>query len=154
MWRAEASTPATAGDQADVGGEDRTRTRCRTPPARRARAAGCGRGGADDQARDEPLVDRGNRALSLSRLPRGRRVQRRALRPPLVREGVAPFGVTSRVATSTTVARRRAWARAPAPLLGSRSGVATAHVLATAVRTASSSAAAIEASTKPSFWAA
>ena len=68
-----------------------------TPRARRgpadaqlARGVGGGARGHRSAARDEPRAHRGDRAVPLVRLSRGRGVQRRAVRRPLVREAAAP----------------------------------------------------------------
>ena len=73
-------------DQADVGAPGAARARPRPPAARRAGGARGGAGVRTAAAGDQPRPDRGHRPVPGGRLPRGARVQRRALRPPLVRE--------------------------------------------------------------------
>ena len=54
--------------------------------SRRARGAGCRKRRPGDAARDEPRPRRGDLALPLGGVPRSARLQRRAVRGPLVRE--------------------------------------------------------------------
>src|SRR5581483_108476 len=65
------------------------RARPRAAAPDRARAARRGARRPRAPARDEPQPDRGDRPLPLGGLSRGRRVQRRAVRAPLVRETTA-----------------------------------------------------------------
>src|SRR4030095_11566036 len=74
------------GAQAHVGRPLGPRARPRPPAARRARAARARRGAADPPPRDEPDAHGGDPALPAQRLRGGAAVQRRALRPSLVRE--------------------------------------------------------------------
>ena len=57
---------------------------------------GVGARGAADPARDQPLTAGGHLALPVVRLRRGAGVQRRALRPPLVREGTPAAAALTR----------------------------------------------------------
>src|SRR6185436_8302086 len=76
--------------QADVGRRLRARARRRAAHARGARGAGARARVPNPAPRDEPGLARGDRALPWRWLPRSGAIQRRAVRPPLVREASRP----------------------------------------------------------------
>ncbi len=73
-------------DQAHVGRCVGPRSRCRPPPADRARVAGDGQWQQGGTARHQQGARRGDLDVPVRRVHRDRRVQRRALRRPLVRK--------------------------------------------------------------------